>query len=88
MIEQISPELVLICPELRVAALASLREPERGADVDTDTPALEPAPAPGPPILVQALVYTAWQMLVSSLTALTAVTTVAVLVLLIGFIVH
>jgi hypothetical protein len=86
MIEQISPELVLVCPELRAAALATL--PGSQPVVGASPSALDPASAPTRPILVEAVAYTVWQMLVSALTALTAVTVVAVAVVLIGFVVH
>ena len=88
MFEPISPELVLICPELRATALAALGEAPRSVSAAAPRPVSAAIAQAPQPVLMQIVVYAAWQMLMSALTALAAVATVSVSVLAIGLIVH
>jgi len=74
--EPISPELVLVAPELRTLALAAL----------WDAPALPEAPErTSPGTLVSLLLYAAWQSLFGALLGLAAFASFGALVLAISF---
>lgn len=93
----ISPELVLVCPELRESAVATLREREAAGaaagsmhEAPTVTAGSEPPERSRsePPLLVQILGYAAWQILTGGLRALAAVLVVSAWVVAIDFIMH
>jgi hypothetical protein len=83
----ISPELVLVCPELRAIALAGLLAEDR-----LEVPAeIRLVPAADeeisePPLLVQILGYAAWQTVSGAMWGLGMAAVVSVLVVAIGFI--
>ena len=82
-LEPISPELVLVAPELRPLALARLSEAEDHA-LNGTAPATEPdlqAPA-SPPVVVQLVLYAAWQAVTGALFGLAAFVVFVALVLL------
>jgi hypothetical protein len=92
--EPISPELVLVCPELRAGALGALPMPDEERLDEAPTPQLEPltafseiAPAPRRmSLLSNLLAYVAWQTLVGVLLGVAVVATVAAVVAVVAFV--
>lgn len=94
--EPISPELVLVSPDLRARALDTLRgtgDKPIACPVPYHGPAVTPAlPTPSsrkqssPSLPVQLISYAAWQMLTGALTGLGAVAAVALSLLAITLI--
>ena len=90
--EPISPELVLVCPELRALAALAMSDEQRFEGAPT--PQLEPltalseiAPAPrGMSLLRNLLAYVAWQTLVGVLLGVAVVATVAAVVAVVAFV--
>ena len=85
--EPVSPELVLVSPELRTAAIAELRRtdertheavrsPESAAPVE----ALSALPQPKSSLLIQAVFYAAWQLFTGALFGLAALAAITAVI--------
>lgn len=91
--EPISPELVLVCPELRAGALAALHLPEGESLELAPTRPVESIVAAVDghaqrrrrSLLTHLLAYVAWQTLVGVLLGVAVVATVAAVVAVVAF---
>jgi hypothetical protein len=96
-IEPVSPELVLVSPELRTVAIAALWEADDGAfgpvrrSSDVETPAATPTSSPqrrSASLLLQIAGYAAWQILTGALFGLAALAAIAAVVAALTFVAH